>query len=198
MVKKSKKSSRVFTKQQQLRAHKLHQRIVGVSVVIAALILALILVLTIPAKIHDDARLRRINDIYASVKVSDQYTLQYANVFGAKRLYGYDKGRSFSSEKNYVRGANVDVTAKDLDTSIKAAGFTFVDEPYAGSTEIQYHYKSAAGEYIRLTVTSKLRNDAFQNSYLMTGKFSDNDFKIDPNAGPSSVSLKVNLDDNNE
>ena len=181
-----------------LKAHKLHQLIVGISVIVVAVILAVVLVVTIIPKVTNDARLHRINDIYASLNIGDTYIIQRNNVFGEKRLYDYDKSRSYSSEKDFTRGAPVDVTTKELDTAIKAAGFKFIDEPYAGSAYIQYHYKSSKGEYIRLTVSSKLRDDAFQNSFLMTGKFSDEDFKIDPNAGPSNVVIKVNLDDNNE
>jgi len=189
-----------YTKQQQQKHQKQHKIIVGLSIVVVAALIGLIFSLIIIPKVVNDARLHRINAIYSSLNVdtNDKYILQRENVFGNKRVYDYDNGRTFSSEKDYIRGANVDVTAKELDAAVKAAGFTFIDQPYAGSTSTQYHYKSAKGEYIRVTVSSKLRDDAFQNVFLMTGKATDEVFKIDPNAGPSNVVIKVNLDDNNE
>ena len=199
MPKPTKKSSKVDTKQLHLKRRKQHKVLVGVVALVFAVIIAVILLLTMVTQINESARLYRINQIYDSLSIdTNKYFIQRDNVFGDKRVYDYDKGRTFSSEKDYIRAANVDVTAKELDTAIKAAGFTYFDEPYAGSTQIQYHYKSDRGEYIRMSVSSKLRDDAFQNSYLMTGKLSDEIFTIDANAGPSNVIIKVNLDDNNE
>ncbi|MDB5159769.1 MAG: exported protein of unknown function [Candidatus Saccharibacteria bacterium] len=195
-----KKSLKVLSKQQHLKRHKQHKILIRAILFFFVVLLATLGVLTIAVRANNDARLYRINQIYASLGIdtNDKYILQRQNVFGDKRVYSYDKGRTYSSEKDYIRAASVDATAKELDTAVKAAGFSFIGQPYAGSTETQYHYKSAKGEYVRITVTSKLRDDAFQNSLLMDGKFSDADFKIDPNAGPSNVVIKVNLDDNNE
>jgi hypothetical protein len=198
MVKKS--SPKVLSKQQHLKRHKQHKILIRAILFFFVVLLATLGVLTIAVRANNDARLYRINHIYESlgIETAGKYILQRQNVFGDKRVYPNDAGRTFSSERDYIHAANVDVTAKELDTAVKNAGFSFIGEPYAGSTEIQYHYKSAKGEYVRITVTSKLRDDAFQNSLLMDGKYSDADFKIDPNAGPSNVVVKVNLDDNNE
>lgn len=195
-----KKSLKVLTKQQHLRHLKRHKFIIRAALFFFIVLLATVGVLTIGVRANNDARLYRINHIYESLGIdtTDKYILQSQNVFGDKRFYSYDRGRTYSSEKQYIRAANVDTTAKELDTAVKAAGLSFIGEPYAGSTEIQYYYKSSKGEFVRVSVTSKLRNDAFQNSYWMSGKFSEADFKIDPNAGPSNVVIKVNLDDNNE
>jgi hypothetical protein len=141
-----------------------------------------------------DARRDRIEAIYDSLKLTDTYTLVGENVFGAKKQYSYDKGRTFSSEKRYVHDAAVDVTANELKKKIEAAGFTYFDEPYPGSTVVQYHFKSIKGEYIRLTVSSKPRDDDIYARHKTDEKF----FELDPNAGPSNVIIKVNLDDNNE
>lgn len=200
MTKQLKKASKVDVQQLHLKRRKQHRRLVGIVLLILALVVAVLLVFTLLTRINESTRLYRINQIYDSLGIdtAGKYIIQRENVFGDKRVYDYDKGRTFSSEKNYIRAAAVDVTAKELDTAIKNAGFEFFDEPYAGSMQIQYHYKSSKGEYIRMSVSSKLRDDAFQNEFLMTGKASDELFKIDPNAGPSNVTIKVNLDDNNE
>lgn len=143
----------------------------------------------------------RIKEIYQSLNLSDDYIVQRTAISGEKRLYPHDKSRSYSSYIEYLRGADLETTATELDARIKAAGFTFFDEPYPGMRgSLQYHYRSQDAEYIRLSVESKPRKDAFQNFVLMNP---DEDlplslFELDPNAGPTEVTIKVNLDDNNE
>ena len=194
MVKQAKKP----TKQQQSKHHIRHRVIIGLSTVVVAVLLGLIFSLIIIPKIHNDARLNRINEIYSSIKLPANVYNERDNIFGDKRPYDYDKSRSMSSEKQFVVGKNVDVAFAQIDKAIRDAGYTYFEEPYPGSTFKEYHYKTNKGEYIRLNVESKLRLDAFQNTVWMNGKLSDDFFKIDPNAGPSYVTLKVNLDDNNE
>jgi hypothetical protein len=194
----AKKSPKVLTKQQHHKRRKQHKALVGIVIVFLAVVIGLILVLTIPPKINNDLRLRRINQIYSSIELPANTYFNTQNIFGDKRPYPYDKGRSFSSQKSFVVAKTVTETTDIMDKAIKAAGYTFFEEAYPGSTSKEYHYKTSRGEYIRLSVSSKLRDDAASSEVLMNGKFDDAFFKIDPNAGPSSVILKVNLDDNNE
>lgn len=147
---------------------------------------------------HNQDRLSRINAIYSSLKLDDSYQVKDANVFGDKRVYSYDKGRTFSSEIDYIHGDTVSNTVAKLDEKIKAAGFTFVSEPYPGTGSTQYHYKSANGEYIRLTVSSKPYDDALTNAYVLEQDTSSLIASSDKNAAPSNIVIKVNLDDNNE
>lgn len=146
----------------------------------------------------NQARLDRINNIYTSLRLDDTYTVEKTNVFGDKRVYSYDKGRSFSSEIDYIRGDTVSNTVAQLDAKIKAAGFMFFDEPYPGTPEIQYHYKSSNGEYIRLTVASKPYLDAQLNASIMKQDTAAATRSLNKNAGPTRIIIKVNLDDNNE
>ncbi len=143
-------------------------------------------------------RLERINDIYASLNLGDEYTLQSSDVFGDKRVYDGDKGRTYSSAKTYIHGDTVNATVTELDAKIKAAGFAFFGEPYPGSADVQYHYRSDDGEYVRLTVVSKPYWDAVLNASAMGKDTSKDVLKMDTNAGPAQVVIKVNLDDNNE
>jgi hypothetical protein len=145
-----------------------------------------------------NARYDRIKDIYSSINLDDSYRIESKNVFGDKRPYEVGEGRTYSSEIRYIKAATVKDTVAELDSKIKAAGFTFTEEAYQGSVAPQYYYKSDKGEYVRLQVSSKLYDDAVQNTLLMTNEFSKDLEKIDTNAGPSNISLKVNLDDNNE
>lgn len=141
-------------------------------------------------------RYDRITAIYDSFKLGDDYRAESIAVFGDKRVYEWDDGRTYSSKKEYLKGDTVSNTVADVDGKIKAAGFTFFDEPYPGDKSTQYHYKSKDGEYVRLTVASKPYLDAIQNAVLM-GKKSPH-ATADANAGPAVVTIKVNLDDNNE
>lgn len=144
------------------------------------------------------ARLERINNVYTSLNIDKTYQLDRSDVFGEKRVYEWDKNRTYSSAISYLHGDTVSNTVAELDAKIKAAGFMFIDEPYPGSTQTQYHYKSSDGEYIRLSVSSKQYNDALRNTSVMGVEPSDAIYAMDKNAGPAAVTIKVNLDDNNE
>lgn len=144
------------------------------------------------------SRLNRIENIYSNLEVGEEYQLEGQNVFGQKRVYDWDKGRTYSSVKYYLRGASVSETVADLDAKIKAAGFSFTGEPYPGAVDVQYHYKSENNEYIRLTVASKMYRDAIRNAAIMKQEITDEIFSMDKNVGPAIVTIKVNLDDNNE
>ena len=183
---------------QHIKHQKQHRNIIGLGIIIVAVLVGLTLTLTILPKIHNDARLNRINEIYSSITLPQITYLPINNIFGDKRPYDYDKSRSYSSQKKFVVAKTVAETFGDIDKAIKAAGYTQFEEAYPGSTSKEFHYKTSRGEYVRLNVSSKLRNDAAINDQLMNGKFTEAFFKIDPNAGPSTVTLKVNLDDNNE
>lgn len=168
-------------------------------VAVATVIVASYLAAGVVAKQNNQARLDRINSIYTSLELDDKAMLKKeVNVFGDKRVYEYDKGRSYSSYISYTNADTVSNTVADLDAKIKAAGFTFFEEPYPGSTQVQYHYKSKDSEYIRLSVSSKPYNDAFFNEQWMNGEASERVYAMDKNAGPANVTIKVNLDDNNE
>lgn len=150
---------------------------------------------------NNQARLDRIEAIYANLKLdTDEFQVTHQNVFGDKRVYEWDEGRSYSSVVKYVYGDTVTNTFDKLDSKIREAGFKFVDEPYPGAMAKQYHYKSENGEYVRLTVSSKLYDDVMRNTAIMKEDFTAAVEAASKNvdAGPSNIVIKVNLDDNNE
>jgi len=172
---------------------------IGIYVVaIATIVLAAFFVANKVAAHNIGERYDRIQSIYSNLKLDDSYRVERANVFGVKQFYNNDKNRTVSSSIDYVHGDTVSNTAKELNEKIKAAGFKFIDEPHKGSVVTQYHYKSIDGEYLHLSVSSKPYDDATTNAYVMDKDTSDIINSIDKNAGPSNVSIKVNLDDNNE
>lgn len=142
----------------------------------------------------------RIVEIYESLDLGDEYRLEDVAISGQKKTYEWDPNRSYSSSVDLIRGLSVEETFAELDKKITAAGFTKVDEAYPGSLAKQYHYKSERGEYIRVSVSSKVRDDAIVNYTVLnpTADTPDEILSLDPNAGPSNVTIKVNLDDNNE
>ena len=148
---------------------------------------------------QNQQRLSQIQTVYKNLNLGDSYVAQKTNLFGDKRVYEWDKSRTYSSSIEYVHAATVSETVKDLDAKIKATGFEFINEPYPGGVSTQYHYKSANGEYLRLTVSSKPYDDAVQNAFILDKNATNNlRDKYDINAGPSNVVIKVNIDDNNE
>jgi len=179
------------------------QKIIGVSIVVLALTLLSVSIIIFYPMAYNGLRKERILGIYDSLNltsISDDYAVPVTdNVFGDRRVYDWDKSRTFSSERDYIRKADVQSTASELDKAIKAAGYSFYEERYPGSLQKTPTYKSAKGEYIRVTISSKARDDDLWNKLLMNSDISkDEADAVDPNSGPSNVQIKVNLDDNNE
>ena len=188
-------------KQRQIihtKHHVQRKRIIGLSFVILGLMIAIIIFLVTVSAIQNNARAQRINQIFNSIPIPEKNFHYREDIFAEKRVYVYDASRSSSSLKEFVIASNVDTTFALMDKSIRDAGYTFFDEPYPGSVSRQFHYKTDRGEYIRMSVSSKLRDDAASSEIIMTGKLSDEFFAINANSGPATVTLKVNLDDNNE
>jgi hypothetical protein len=178
--------------------HIRHRIIMGSGIVVIALLLGLVFSLIVIPRVVNDIRLQRINQIYDSIELPENTYFNTQNIFGDKRPYESDPTRTMASVKTFVVAKDVSDTATLMDNAIKAAGYTFIGQTYPDSTSKEYHYKTSRGEYIHLNVSSKYRSDVASDDELMTGILSTNYFQIDPNAGPSTVTLKVNLDDDNE
>lgn len=189
-----KKSTKKSAKVSYLSSNKLIYGVVAIAVIA-------ILVTVVPATFGyatNQIRLQKINDVYTALDLDDSYMIQSKDVFGEKRVYEWDKSRTYSSMKQYIKAAPVDTTTTELRKKIEAAGFTFHEEPYPGSMNQKLIFKSDNGTYVRLDVSSKTRDDVFRNKFLMKQELTDADYAIDANSGPSNVIIKVNLDDNNE
>ena len=172
--------------------HRLPLSIAGGILVIAAILSAT----TVIRAATDVVRLHRINAIYSSLHIGNDYYMSSESVFGDKRVYSYDKGRTMSSSKIYEHDANVDTTVADVRTKIEAAGFKYFEEPYPGSAQIELHFESKDHHYIRLTVASTRREAAAETGDMNILAAYDHAHSF--NEGPSTVTIKVNLDDNNE
>lgn len=150
-------------------------------------------------KNNSNQRLSQINDVYTSLDLGTQYTVQSSDVFGQKRTYSWDKERTKASSVTYIHGDTVSNTVADLDAKVKAAGFTSMETGELTSKQAQYQYKSSNGEYLRITVYSKPYRDALENASAMKQNPESEALRaMDKNAGPSRVVIRVNLDGNNE
>jgi len=139
-------------------------------------------------------RLNNITSIYTSLSLGDSYRGATSNLFGDKRVYSWDNGRTYSSSIEYGHNDTVSNTFADLKKKIESAGFKYFETDYANSVSQQYHFKNDKNEYVRVSVVTKAWQDM-----LTYGALSAEDWQnVDKNAAPSYVTIKVNLDDNNE
>ena len=142
----------------------------------------------------ETARRQRIIAIYNSLNLPNTYTLVDENIFGDKRQYSWDKGRTMASSRLYTHGVAPGPTFGELVQLVDAAGFTFVDEPYPNAIDKEMHFKDAQGEYLRLKVSSKPRDDALRAA----GPNGNLAGVPDGMGGPSNVMIEINLNDNND
>lgn len=151
--------------------------------------------------VNTKARLDRITAVYDALQLdSNEYPVAAREVFGEKRPYEWDKNRTHASVVQYLHGDTVTNTFEKVDAKVREAGFEYIDEPYPGSVQKQFHYKSEDGVYLRLTVSSKQYEDAVRNATLMGEDIVTviDQFEEGTDAGPAKITVKVNLDDNNE
>lgn len=206
MVKSKSSSSKLATSKKSSKAvksQKVSPYLMGMVwfIAIFSLIVFASWAITSIINANNQARLDRIEAIYAKLQLnSDEYPITKIDVFGDKKGYSADAERTKSSTVQYVHGNTVTETFAELDKKIRDAGFEFVDEPNPSATSKQYVYKSNKNEYLRLTVSSKLYDDAMRNTALMKQDFTAavEEASKNSNAGPSNITIKVNLDDNNE
>ena len=142
----------------------------------------------------DHQRLTRIQQIYESLELDDSYRMADADIFGDKRVYEWDTSRTYASAISYGRNADRTETFKDLKKQIEAAGFEQINGPNYGEVARQDHYRSVDGEYIRVSIDTRAMYDSmlYGTDYPKPGS----DAQIEN--GPVYITIKVNLDDNNE
>lgn len=139
-------------------------------------------------------RENRIAAIYNGLNLDDSYQVDYANVFGEKRAYPWDSSRTMASSVSYGRNAGRDATFADINTRIVNAGFEQIEGPNYGEVARQDHYTNEFGEFIRVSIETRAQRDA---SVYGTEAPSPDSIAADKN-GPVYVTIRVNLDDNNE
>lgn len=143
----------------------------------------------------NQVRLQQITAIYDSLQLSDDYHMDQMNLFGDKRMYGTNQpGRTFASSIVYGYNATPDDTRAELRKRAEAAGFTLVQTEYENSVQPIDEYRNNSGNYLRIGVMSRYVHDK-----SLYGNYESSDSLMNhANEAPSYVTIKVNLDDNNE
>lgn len=165
-----------------------------VFVLFVSLALSLFFINRLIVNKENTDRYDKIMGIYSKLDLDKSYRAVKSDVFGDKRVYSWDKGRSYSSSQVYARNATPADTAADLQKKIEAAGFQYVQTEYADSTNPVFEYRNKSGNWIRVSPESKFVYDAYT-----FGTTSASDPLVNhKDEAPSYVTIKVNLDDNNE
>lgn len=138
-------------------------------------------------------RENRISDIYNSLKLDSTYRFANADIFGEKRPYSWDKGRTMASSVSYGRNAGRAATFADLKIRILNAGFTQIEGPDYGEIARQDHYVNDFGEYVRVSIDTEEQ----YSSLLYGTDYPSAQSIISDEDGPVYVTIRVNLDDNN-
>lgn len=138
-------------------------------------------------------RLERIQNVYNTINLDGSYRVAKSDVFGDKRTYSWDNNRTYSSSVEYGHNDTQANTLAALKTKIEQAGYHFTGQAYSGIAT-QYHFKGANNEYVRVQVLPREYKDA-----MIYGVPSlEERPTFDTSAAPVYVTIKVNLDDNNE
>lgn len=154
---------------------------------------AFTIVETYRASVNYD-RESRIYAIYNDLNLDSSYKNVSTDIFGDKRVYEWDESRSYSSSVVLARNADRSATFADLKAKIEAEGFTQIEGPDYGDLARQDHYMSEDGEYIRVSIETKATYD----SYLFDAATPAAGSNAALEDGPVYITIKVNLDDNNE
>jgi hypothetical protein len=138
-------------------------------------------------------RLERIQSVYTTINLDDSYRIAKSDLFGDKRVYTWDPSRTYSSSMEYGHNDTQANTFADLKTKIEKAGYHFTGQVYDGIAK-QYHFKSDNNEYVRVQVLPHAYKDAMTYGVPTLEQLTTSDIT----ASPVYVTIKVNLDDNNE
>ncbi len=121
----------------------------------------------------------------------EDYVLQSEHMLGGITNPDWTTKNSYYAMQ-FVRNVNVDQTISEIKQIARDAGLEYLGEPYPGGSTHSYDYKTPKGEYVRIFVSSRPRDDEFYNRHNMSLSIIDID--IDPNLGPTNVIVNVNLD----
>ena len=144
---------------------------------------------------NNQVRYNEITKIYKDLNLGDDYRVASTNIFGDKRVYSYDSSRTHSSSVEYGRNASVQDTIDDLRNKAEQAGFSYVQTEYEGSVSAIYEYKNDNGNWIRIRAVPKEDQD---DVIYGTSTFNSTNIEEISAMSPTYVTIKVNLDDNNE
>ena len=136
----------------------------------------------------------RIAEIYEDLELDDTYRVADVSIFGEKKKYSWDEERTHASVVSYGRDADRSETFDDIQRRLESAGFRQIESPDYGNVGRQDHYTNDAGEFVRVSVDTV----AWHNAMLYGTQIPNRSSDAANETGPVYVTIKVNLDDNNE
>lgn len=142
---------------------------------------------------HNTTRYNDISAIYDGLKLGPEYREISSNIFGEKRTYTSDKNRSYASSITYGHNDTPANTSAELKKRAEASGFTYLQTSHEGTANPVMEFKNKDDQWLRIAVTSKSTQDTYMYGLPAGDPASDHS-----NEAPSHVSIKVNLDSNND
>lgn len=142
---------------------------------------------------HNSNRYNYITAVYDGLKLGSDYREISSNVFGEKRTYAGDKKRSYASSIAYGHNDTPVNTSADLKKRAEAAGFTYVQTSHEDTANPVMEFKNKDDQWLRIAVTSKSTQDAYMYRLPAGDPATDHSSEA-----PSYVTIKVNLDSNND
>jgi hypothetical protein len=179
----------------------------GVTSFIFLVIIITLFVAVIVPNAQAADRKNRIIGVYDSLNLGDDYGLGFSQILDQKTPYpaAMGSGRTYASQREYTRGLTVDETMTELRTKAEKAGFKYMRTDGEGSASPTMHLKNADGTWLIIDVSSKPRDDAIRDQYIIGGPDLDTNnneaykaaIALDFQAAPSYAWILVNLDDDN-
>lgn len=166
-----------------------------VFLLFAMLSMSIFLIDRLVANKANSDRYGKIMSVYQSLNLGDSYREQKSDVFGDKRIYESDKSRTYASSIIYSHLATPTETMAAVHKQVVAAGFTYVQTEYADSIQPIQEFKNSEGVWIRVGTMSK---SVYDMLFVYNNATAEDPAINHKDEAPTYVTVKVNLDDNNE
>lgn len=171
-----------------------NKKIIIISSILIVALITISCLYIVPA-INSNIRKNRIITIMNSIKIDDQ-KCYFRGEYLRGKVMSLDttvsNGTTYT--RDYACNMKVDTTVAYIKSLASQAGLIYVNDPYPGSAVPTLDYKTTKNEYIRISMSSKLRDDAFYNRYNMGISTSTPDLDEMVNSGPTNVMFLLNLD----
>lgn len=136
----------------------------------------------------------RILSILSSLNIDDKKCFNRGEFMrGSSSMMNWMETQGTVYTKSYSCADKVDVTTAYIKDLATKAGLVYVGEPYPGGAAGTYDYRTDKYEYIRIYISSKVRDDVFYNRFHMGLELGEDTDTL-TNEGPANVMIVINLD----
>jgi hypothetical protein len=165
------------------------------SIIAATAIVVTIVCLLVLPIVNNNIRKDRIISIMNSLKFDSQKCYFHGEYLrGQSMTLNWVVNKNTVYSRNYACNAKVGATVVYVKKLATSAGLIYVGDPYPGGFVHTIDYRTTKYEYLRISISSKLRDDAFYNRSNMGISTSTPDLDGMVNSGPTNVMIDVNLD----